>query len=185
MDQTVDQHVIDALTSDPRIDSTDMGVAVNIGTVTFTGHVGIYAGLAVTERAVQEAPGGRGGVEDTELRCVDETAPQGLVNRAVPLLDWSVAVRRNAMQVKVQDGLVVPTGMVERQNQEEPSGATRQVAGTAGILKHIAVIPEAGGTDLKRGGCLRNRRRDGQWRDKPGLNAPSNLAQDGLHDNVC
>jgi hypothetical protein len=86
---------------------------------------------------------------------------------------------------QMQDGLVMPTGMAERQNQEEPRGATRQLAGTAGILKPIAVIPEAGGSGVKRGGCLRTRRRDGQRRGRPGLDAPSHLAQDGRHDNVC
>lgn len=145
-DKLIRQNVIDELDFEPSVDAAHIGVAVDKGIVSLTGHVSTYAQRVAAEKAVRTVRGVRGVVEEIQVRFAGETPPrdEDLAQRAVQMLDWSVTVPRNAVQVQVQGGWVTLTGKVDWQYQkEEAYRSIRRLAGVAGIINEIAVSPKA------------------------------------------
>jgi osmotically-inducible protein OsmY len=56
-DKTLRQFIIDELDFEPSIDSANIGVAVENGVVTLSGHVATYAEKIAAERAAWSGPG--------------------------------------------------------------------------------------------------------------------------------
>ncbi|ACB24607.1 BON domain-containing protein [Methylobacterium radiotolerans] len=151
-DKLIRQNVIAELDFDPSIDAAHIGVAVENGIVTLSGHVGSYAERVAAEKAAQKVRGVRGVVEEIKVRFGGETPPrdEDLAQRAVQMLDWSVTVPRGAVQVKVQNGWVTLSGKVEWQYQrEEAYGSIKRLAGVAGIINNIEVTPNASVPDVR------------------------------------
>ncbi|MBE7201208.1 MAG: BON domain-containing protein [Parafilimonas terrae] len=151
-DKLIRQNVIDELDFDPSIDAAHIGVAVENGIVTLTGHVGSYTERVAAEKAAQKVRGVRGVVEEIQVRFGGETPPrdEDIAQRAVQMLDWSVTVPKGAVQVKVQNGWVTLTGKVDWQYQrEEAYRAIRRLAGVAGIMNTIEVTPKASVPDVR------------------------------------
>lgn len=151
-DKQIRQNIMDELDFDPSIDAAHVGVAVENGIATLTGHVGSYTERVAAEKAAQKVRGVRGVVEEIKVRFGGETPPrdEDLARRAVQMLDWSVTVPRNAVQVKVQDGWVTLSGTVHWQYQkEEAYRAIRRLAGVAGIVNTVEVTPEASVLDVR------------------------------------
>ena len=59
-DVTLRQDILDELEFEPSINAANIGVAVENGVVTLTGHVGNYAEKVAAERVVQRVKGVRG-----------------------------------------------------------------------------------------------------------------------------
>ena len=151
-DKLIRQNVIDELDFDPSIDAAHIGVAVENGIVTLTGHVGSYTERVAAEKAAQKVRGVRGVVEEIQVRFGGETPPrdEDIAQRAVQMLDWSVTVPKGAVQVKVQNGWVTLSGKVDWQYQkEEAYRAIRRLAGVAGIMNTIEVTPKASVPDVR------------------------------------
>lgn len=151
-DKQIRQNIIDELAFDPSIDAAHVGVSVENGIATLTGHVGSYTERVAAEKAAQKVRGVRGVVEEIKVRFAGETPPrdEDLARRAVQMLDWSVTVPRNAVQVKVQDGWVTLSGKLGWQYQkEEAYRAIRRLAGVAGIVNAIEVTPKASVPDVR------------------------------------
>ncbi|MCF4128794.1 BON domain-containing protein [Methylobacterium sp. SyP6R] len=152
-DRTIRQNVIDELDFDPSIDAAGIGVAVEDGIVTLTGHVASYTERVAAEKATRKVRGVRGVVEEIKVRFAGDRPPrdEDLAHRAVQMLDWAVTVPKNAVQVKVQDGWVTLTGEVEWQYQkEEARAALKRLTGVAGIVNMIDVTPRADAADVRR-----------------------------------
>ena len=60
------QNIIDELEFEPSIDAANIGIAVDNGVVTLTGHVSTYAQKAATEEAVRRVKGVKGIAEEIE-----------------------------------------------------------------------------------------------------------------------
>lgn len=152
-DKLVRQNVIDELDFEPSIDAANIGVAVENGIVTLTGHVGSYTERVAAEKAAQKVRGVRGVVEEIRVRFPSEPPPrdEDLAQRAVQMLDWSATVPKDAVQVKVQDGWVTLSGQVEWQYQkEEAYRALRRLAGVAGIMNTVTVAPKTRAPDVRK-----------------------------------
>ncbi len=144
-DKLIRQNVIDELDFDPSIDAAHVGVAVENGIVTLSGHVCSYTERVAAEKAAQKVRGVRGVVEGITVRFGGETPPhdEDLAQRAVQMLDWSVTVPRNSVQGEGPEGWVTLSGTVGWQYQkEEAYRAIRRLAGVAGIVNTIEVTPE-------------------------------------------
>lgn len=151
-DKLIRQNIIDELDFDPSIDAAHIGVAVENGIVTLTGHVGSYTERVAAEKAAQKVRGVRGVVEEIQVRFGGETPPrdEDIAQRAVQMLDWSVTVPKGAVQVKVQNGWVTLSGKVDWQYQrEEAYRSIRRLAGVAGIMNTIEVAPKASAPDVR------------------------------------
>ena len=151
-DKLIRQNVIDELDFDPSINAANIGVAMENGIVTLTGHVGSFTERVAAEKAAQKVRGVRGVVEEIQVRFGGETPPrdEDIAQRAVQMLDWSVTVPKGAVQVKVQNGWVTLSGKVDWQYQkEEAYRAIRRLAGVAGIMNTIEVTPKASVPDVR------------------------------------
>ena len=151
-DKILRQSIVDELDFEPSIDAAHIGVAVDKGIVTLTGHVGSYTERLAAEKAARKVRGVRGVVEEIKVRFAGEALPrdEDLARRAVQMLDWSVTVPPNAVQVKVQDGWITLTGAVPWQYQkEEAQAALKRLTGVAGIINQITVEPQASATDVR------------------------------------
>ena len=119
-DSTLRQDIIDELDFEPSIDAASIGVAVEDGVVTLTGHVSTYAQKATAEDAVRRVKGVRGIAEEIEVRPfgTNKTADDEIVKRALQTISWNTVIPDGAIQVKVQDGWVTLTGKVDWQYQK-------------------------------------------------------------------
>lgn len=152
-DSTLRQDIIDELDFEPSIDSADIGVAVENGIVTLTGHVPTYAQKVTVEDVVRRVKGVKGIAEEIEVRPfgTNRTADDEIAKRAVNTINWNTSVPNSAVQVKVQKGWVTLTGKVEWQYQKTAAAdAVRDLAGVVGVSNQIEIKPHVSAYDVKK-----------------------------------
>jgi osmotically-inducible protein OsmY len=145
--------IIDELDFEPSIDSADIGVSVEDGVVTLTGHVPTYAQRTTAENVVRRVKGVKGIAQEIEVRPFGKyaTSDDDIAKRALNTLEWNSIVPKDAVQVKVQKGWVTLTGKVEWQYQKLGAGdAIQGLAGILGIINNIDVAPRASVPDVKK-----------------------------------
>jgi osmotically-inducible protein OsmY len=152
-DSTLRQDIIDELDFEPSIDAASIGVAVEDGVVTLTGHVSTYAQRATAEDAVRRVTGVKGIAQEIEVRPfgTHKTADDEIAKRALQTITWNTVIPDGAIQVKVEDGWVTLTGKVDWQYQK--TAATQIIGGLAGVLgvyNKIEVKPHASVSDVKK-----------------------------------
>ena len=150
-DKTLRQYVADELDWEPIVDAAHIGVAVDKGVVTLTGHVPNFAQKSAAESAVRRVKGVRGIAE--ELR-VDFGAPSpylddDIAKRALSVLDLNVLVPPGAIQVKVQQGWLILIGEVRWNYQRTAAVADlRKLRGVTGITNDITIKPQVYAGDI-------------------------------------
>lgn len=152
-DGALRQDIIDELDFEPSIDAAHIGVAVENGVVTLTGHVATYAQKAAVEDVVRWVKGVKGIAQEIEVRPLGshQTADDEIARRALNMIDWNTVVPEGAVQVKVQNGWVTLTGKVEWNYQKvAASEAVKGLAGVSGLLNEIEVKPHASSRDVQK-----------------------------------
>jgi osmotically-inducible protein OsmY len=151
-DKVLRQIVIDELDFEPSIDAANIGVAVENGVVTLTGHVGSYAEKHAAERAVQRVRGVRAIAEEIAVRCPSDkkTADDQIAGRAVRILDWYAQIPKGALRVKVRNGWITLAGNVSWQYQRAAAeSAVRRLSGVTGVTNLIEIMPQVQVADVK------------------------------------
>lgn len=145
MDNTeLRKKILDELEFDPSLDANNIGVMVENGVVTLTGHVACYAEKLNAEYAVQRVKGVRAIAEQIEVRLPSgiNTADDQIARRALDMIAWDSAIPRDAVQVKVQKGWVTLSGKVDWQHQRSACECVvRRLSGVAGVANLIEVRP--------------------------------------------
>lgn len=152
-DSALRQDILDELEFAPYIDANDIGVAVEDGIVTLTGHVPNYSQKEAVERAVARIKGVRAIAQEIEVRFpVDESnADDEIARRVVDTLKWSTLVPDERVQVKVEDGWVTLSGDLEWNYQKVGAAdAIRHIAGVRGVTNAIVLAPRPALGDVKR-----------------------------------
>lgn len=152
-DITLRQNILDELEFEPSIDAANIGVAVDNGIATLTGHVSSYSQKETAERVVKRVKGVRGIAEEIEIRVFGtyETEDEDIARRAVNLIGWNVSVPKDSVQVKVQKGWVTLTGKVEWQYQKNAAADTvRDLAGVVGLSNMIEITPRVSANDVRK-----------------------------------
>lgn len=152
-DKQLKQGVIDELEFDPRIDATNIGVAVDDGVVTLTGHVSSYAEKSAAERVTRRVKGVHAVAQEIEVRYPSDkqTADDQIASRALSVLQWNTTIPQDAVQVTVQKGLVTLNGQVSWQYQKNAAeNAIRQLSGVTGVINDISLKATAIAPDVKR-----------------------------------
>ena len=105
-DKSLKRLIDDELDFEPSIDAADIGVTVENGIVTLSGHVPNYAQKTKVEEIVGRIKGVRGYAEEIEVRFPGERhmADDLLAERAADLIKWNAMVPPDAVKVKVQKG---------------------------------------------------------------------------------
>ena len=152
-DSSLRQDIIDELDFEPSIDAADIGVAVEDGVATLTGHVPTYAQKITVEDVVRRVKGVKGIAQHIEVRPfgTHRTADDEIAKRAVNTIKWNTSVPAGAVQVKIQDGWVTLTGKVDWQYQKAAAAdAVRDLSGVVGVLNQIQINPRASASDVKK-----------------------------------
>ncbi len=147
------QIILEELEYDPSLDATNIGVAVEKGIVTLTGHVTSFAEKQVAITAVRRVNGVRAIAEEIEVRYPYEKkiADDQLAKRAVDILDWDSVVPDRAIQVLVRNGWVTLTGDVDWHFQKQSAeDDIRKLSGVCGIINNIVIKPRVDAIDVKK-----------------------------------
>ena len=152
-DRELRQLVIEELDFDPSIDSSNIGVAVNGGGVTLTGHVGSYAEKTAAEKAVKRVRGVRSVALEIETRYREDgrLTDDQIARRALDILSWNVQLPAGMLQVSVSEGWVKLSGEVEWYFQKQMAEmSVRKIAGITGISNQIKIVGVTHSADVRK-----------------------------------
>ena len=147
------QNVVDELEYEPSIDAAHIGVAVDKGVVTLTGHVATYAQKHAAIAAVRRVKGVRAIAEEIQVRYPShkKTSDDEIAKRAIDILGWDTMVPRDSIQVMVHDGLVTLTGTVDWHYQKKHAEEdVRKLSGVRGVNNTIEIKPSVHAEDVKQ-----------------------------------
>lgn len=135
----------------PGIDGAGIGVAVDEGIVTLSGHVPSYAQKITTEQTVKRLKSVRGVVDKLEVRFAAHAGDDvDIAKRAANLLDWDVTLPKGAVKVAAANGFITLTGEVPWQYQRiAAEQGLHRLAGVRGVFNQIAVKPAVKAEDIK------------------------------------
>jgi osmotically-inducible protein OsmY len=109
------QDILDELEYEPSIDAAHIGVTVDHGVVTLSGHVSNYGEKLAVVQAVRRVKGVSAIAEEIQVRFPDhkKTTDDEIAKRVVDILGWDTLIPRNAVQILVREGWVTLAGNVE------------------------------------------------------------------------
>jgi osmotically-inducible protein OsmY len=143
-DLSLRQTILDELEFQPDIDAANIGVAVDKGVVTLSGHVRTYAQKIAAEQAVKRIKGVRALAEEIQVRLApgEGTADDTIATRALKIIAWSSDVPIDTIKVIVQKGWVTLEGKVDWQYQKETvERAVRKLSGVVGVDNRLTLYP--------------------------------------------
>ena len=146
------QNVLDELEFEPSIDAAHIGVTVDDGVVTLTGHLSSYAEKIAAEEAVRRVKGVRAIAEEIEVRYPGQkqTSDDEIAKRALNILQWDTFVPHENIRLTVHKGLVTLTGEVQWYFQKNGAEkAIRKLSGVTGVVNDIVVKSTANVANIK------------------------------------
>lgn len=152
-DRELKQAVIDELNFEPSIDAADVGVTVEGGIVTLSGHVPTYAQKDIVEQTALRVKGVKGIAQEIEVRPpgMGQTTDDQIAKRAVDTISWNSSIPEGAVKVKVQKGWVTLTGEVDWQYQRSAAAdAVRALGGVLGVSNQIEIRPHPHTINIKQ-----------------------------------
>ncbi|MBW9114740.1 BON domain-containing protein [Rhizobium cauense] len=146
------QNIVDELGFDPSVDAANIGVAVENGVVTLSGHVGSYAEKIAAEMAVKRVKGVRALAETLEVRFAGRKrhADDEIAARALDIIEWDALLPNGAIDVKVQRGWVTLSGEVPWHFQRlAAEKAVMKLGGVVGVTNVLSIKPMSSIPDVK------------------------------------
>ena len=151
VDKTLRQNILDELEFEPSIDAAHIGLAVDNGVVTLTGHVSSYEEKLAAERAVRRVRGVKAIAQEIQVRYHYQlkTDDDEIARRAADVLAWNL-VPADSIQVTVEKGWVVLSGKVDWQYQKiAAEAAVSKLAGVSGVTNLIELNPQTQPKDVQ------------------------------------
>jgi osmotically-inducible protein OsmY len=127
---------------DPRIAADGIGVGVEGGVVTLSGHVPTYAQKLAASEAAMRVRGVRAVAQELEVRppASCSVADDEIARRGVEVIEWNVDMPGGWIKLIVDKGYVTLSGQVDWQFQRQAAeDCIRRLGGVKGILNHIAL----------------------------------------------
>lgn len=145
--------IMDELSWDPAINAAHIGVTVEEGVVTLTGHIDTFAEKHAVEHAVRRVAGVRGIAMELAVKLANshERSDTEIASAAAEALRLNPLVPRGKVQVEVENGWVTLSGEVDWAYQfATAEQCVRPVAGVRGLFNEITIRPRVDGDDLAR-----------------------------------
>jgi osmotically-inducible protein OsmY len=150
---TLQHDVLTELEWDPSIDAGKIGVSVESGVITLTGHVRSYSEKSAAERIAKRVKGVDAMANDIEVKLDIEGQRDDtdIAKAALDALRWNVALPRDKVKVMVTNGgWVTLEGEVDWDYQRRAAfDAVRSLRGVRVVNNNIAVIPKVKAADVK------------------------------------
>ena len=144
LDKELQADVIRELEWEPKVDSANIGVAVDKGAVTLTGHVNTYAQLIAAEGAALRVYGVLAVANELVVKLAgDRTRDDTDIALAISnQMAWNAAIPHQAVKAKVTHGWVTLEGQVDWAYQTEAANRlARGLIGVKGVTNHVIVKP--------------------------------------------
>lgn len=152
IDTELQRDVIDELAWEPRIDAAAIGVTVEDGVVTLTGHVPSYAEKWAAEYAAIRVEGVCGLANEilVQLPSTSVRTDADIARAALNALTWDVWVPEERVTVTVSDGWIKLNGTLDTQHQKRAvERVIRTLTGVKGVTNLIKITPRRQAADLK------------------------------------
>ncbi|TAY88998.1 BON domain-containing protein [Rhizobium leguminosarum] len=149
----IPQDIIDELAFEPSIDAAHIGVSVEDGIATLSGHVSTYAEKLTAEDVAARVKGVRAVAVEIEVRCVGhrQHADDQIASRAIDIIAWNTALPEGPVHVKVESGWVTLSGELRWQFQRAAAErAVRKLGGVVGVLNLLTIRPCPTVPDVRR-----------------------------------
>jgi osmotically-inducible protein OsmY len=151
-DKQIQQDVMAELNWEPSVDATHIGVAVEGGIVTLSGHVPNYAEKWAAEKAALRVQGVRAVAEeiDVKLPGSSKRTDVDIARAAANALTWNAWLPASAIHVKVEDGTVTLSGEVPWEYQRRRAyDAVRYLTGVKSVVNLMTVKPQLSAAGIK------------------------------------
>ncbi|WP_321899322.1 BON domain-containing protein [Paraburkholderia heleia] len=139
---------------DLSIQPASIGVEVSNGVVTLSGHPASYAAKLAAQRATARVAGVRGIAVEMEVRVPRHEArsDEDIANTARAILEWTVGVNHQDVQVEVEKGCVTLLGECEWGYQSHAAQqAIAHLLGVTGVNNKIRIRGATSAEDIARG----------------------------------
>jgi osmotically-inducible protein OsmY len=151
-DRALQEAVLAELVWEPSINAAHIGVTADTGIVTLSGHVENFLQKRNAEKATARVRGVRAVVEELlvklalPLKYGDEEIARAALNR----LDWEDSVPAGTVKVRVEQGWVTLSGLVEWHFQREAAEKVlRGMTGIVGIQNDTIVKSHPVASDIR------------------------------------
>jgi osmotically-inducible protein OsmY len=152
-DRDLQHDVMAELLWDPTVNAAHVGVSVEHGAATLTGHITSYAEKVAAERAAKRvfcitavADEIKVNVPGTDVR--DDSA---IAEAVVQALSWNVMVPPNKVKAIVSDGCVALDGQVNWPHEGAAvERAVREIKGIRGVTNEVTVRPLVAPRDVEK-----------------------------------
>lgn len=151
-DKQLQEDVLAELAWEASVNAAHIGVEVDQGVVTLTGHVESFGEKWGAERAAKRVNGVRAVAIEMDVKVKDamKRTDADMALAAVNALQWLSTIPKNAIQVSVEHGTITLAGSVAWEYQREAAvSAVRGLLGVRGILNQIVVKPKVNLTAVK------------------------------------
>jgi osmotically-inducible protein OsmY len=151
-DKQLQQDILDELDFAPSVNAANIGVAVEDGVVTLTGHVSNYAQKIAAEQAVRRVKGVRAIAQEMKVRFAsdEKTGDDEIAKRALDILHWSL-LPSDVIKLTVDNGWITLGGEMEWQfHKEDAEDAVRKLSGVVGVINDIKIKPQVSVPDVKQ-----------------------------------
>jgi osmotically-inducible protein OsmY len=153
-DSEIQRDVVEELKWDPRLRDQDVAVSVHGGVLTLAGFSRSLADKYVVEQKAAGIKGVRAIANDitVKLPTVAERSDPEIARAALSALQWHTSVPQDAIQVRVDHGMVTLTGSVDWQYQKDSAEqAIRELTGVTGVTTLLKLKEQPVATDIHRG----------------------------------
>lgn len=151
-DATLKADVMAELNWDPVVKDAPVGVIVQDGVVTLTGHLRSHAQKRAVEHAVRRVKGVRAlAVEmEVQLPAEHERTDADVALAAERALEWNVLVPDDKIRVLVENAAITLSGQVEWQYQRQAAeDSVRDLMGVRSVANQVVVRPKFTPADVE------------------------------------
>ncbi|HEV7912200.1 MAG TPA: BON domain-containing protein [Albitalea sp.] len=152
-DSQIQAEVLAELKWEPRVQSSEVGVAVKDGIVTLTGWVDSYTKRWAAEEAAHRVRGVKAVANDIEVRLGTggERTDAEIAAAAARAVEWDALLVPEKIDITVSKGWVTLKGTVDWQYKKaEAERVVRNLAGVKGVTNLVEVKPKVAPSEIKK-----------------------------------
>jgi len=149
-DDQIRQDVLFELKWDPKITSSDIGIAVKDGVVTLSGYAGSYWEKDAAEKAAKRVYGVRAVANDIDVKLMFSRTDPEIARDIVRELESHVSIPADRIKASVKSGWVTLEGNVDWQYQKTlAESSVKGIRGVVGVTNAIEVKTAVSPTEVK------------------------------------
>ncbi|MDR3416775.1 MAG: BON domain-containing protein [Nevskia sp.] len=151
-DLQLQQRVLEELEYDPAVNAAHIGVSVDQGVVTLSGHVEHLGEKALAAHCARRVKGVKAVAVEIHVKVptAKKTSDDEIAARAVQILRWALHLPENDLQITVENGLITLFGEVSWGYQRRQAAeCMHQLGGVVGVENRITIKPQVVPSDVR------------------------------------